>query len=449
MFAALSGCALEDAPPAPTITTADQLLARRLDDDGLQQFLKKMDALPKGREWNFKSLYWTAIYLNPDLRIAKAQIGVSKAAEITAAQRPNPTFTLPLTHDTTTSPAEWLYGVGFNFPIETNGKRDIKQAIAQSQTENAQLQAVNKAWDVRVNVLTALVALAEARETLALNETATKTQKDITAVYDKRLQQGQLPTAVSSQAQISYQQALLQLEQARTSQAQARIQLATAIGVPVEALDVVTITTSELKLGKPSQVEALPKAQLLQHHPALLAALSDYQIAQQNLQLELANRIPDIDLGPGYQWDSHQGGIFTLNISFTLPIFNNNEGPVAEASAKRIVAARQVEATQATLLSALQQAEFADQSARREWQVTNGLLSLQQNKLNHLRTMLGNSEASTLPLLYATAELQTAQLAQLASESKWRQARVTRESASRVPLFGKIIDPTDITDEAY
>ena len=441
----LAGCALKDAPPEPAVTTAEQLLSRRLDDTGLKAFLTSVDAAPKAQGWDFKSLYWAAVYFNPDLRLARAQIAVPKAAAVTAVQVPNPILTLPLTRDTTTTPHEWLIGVGLTQRIETNGKRGIRQAISDKQIASAQFSAINKAWEVRGAVLNALLALADAREALALSERLAATEKSIVGEYDERLQQGQMPTAVASQAQVVYQQAVLQVQQSRSAETDAKLQLAAALGVPLTALEGIRIRTDTLKLGKPSVMDEVEKAVLLKHHPALLAALADYEAAQNGVQLELANRVPDIEIGPGYQWDSHQGGIFALNLTLNLPLFNDNEGPIAEANAKRLVAARQLEATQASLLNAIEQAETADRNARREWNVATGIVQFQAAKLKRQRELLHGTEISILPTLYGNAELQNAQIAQHAAESKWRKARASRETATRTALFGPVVNATSVT----
>ncbi|MFO1242734.1 MAG: hypothetical protein U1E36_05980 [Rickettsiales bacterium] len=56
-----------------------------------------MDASPPAEEWPLR--YWgvdelttAALYFNPAFEVAQAQKEVTKAAEITAGQRPNPTI---------------------------------------------------------------------------------------------------------------------------------------------------------------------------------------------------------------------------------------------------------------------------------------------------------------------------------------------------------------------
>jgi outer membrane protein TolC len=84
-------------------------------------------------------------------------------------------------------------------------------------------------------------------------------------------------------------------------------------------------------------------------------ALADYQGAQSNLQLEIARQIPNFQLGPGYEYEEQQS-YFTTSASIELPIFNHNEGPIAQAEAQRKQAAANLIATQANVIAQCEQA---------------------------------------------------------------------------------------------
>lgn len=434
----LGGCsAFEPAPPAPSILREDQFSARNLGDKGLHASLK--EAGVDGGVWGFKSLYWTALYFNPDLAESKAQVGVSEAATITAGQQPNPVFSFSPSFDNSTIPSAWLLGVGLSVPIETGSKRELRQAVAQEQVSSAQAQFIGKAWDVRSGVLNSLIDLHVAREALTRDSTLIGVQKSITYHYDKRRLQGQIPSVLASQAQINYQQSLVQLEQAKTDEKLAQVSLAGALGIPVASLQHVSIDDTIPQIDKthlPSRKE------ILQQHPALLAALADYRAAHQALQLEVAKRTPDIDIGPGYEWNSQQGGKISLGLSLTLPIANQNEGPIAEANAKRLVAAKHVESVQAMLISQIEQAEAACAAAAREREAAQKMVVLQHAKEARLQSMITRQNTASLPLLYAKSETQAASLAELAAYIKFLKAEAALENATRQPLFGAVIDET-------
>ncbi|MFO1242736.1 MAG: TolC family protein [Rickettsiales bacterium] len=198
----------------------------------------------------------------------------------------------------------------------------------------------------------------------------------------------------------------MQQEQAHEKIAQAKAALAGAIGVSAQALDTVTIVTTEMEkpLNASLDMESLRK-RALEQHPALKAAWLDYKAAHEALKLELAKQVPDIDLGPGYEWNSQGGGKFTLGLSIVLPIANNNEGPIAEAEAKRKLAASTLNALQATTISAIEQATASFMTAQNTVKTSEKLLNSEKTRFGQLKQQLGNRETGKLPLLYAQSNI--------------------------------------------
>lgn len=436
-----SACApLQKEGPAPTLLRAEDILSRRLDDPGLR-FV--MDASPFAKEWPLR--YWgvdeltiAALYFNPAFEVAGAQKEVTKAAEITAGQRPNPTVGISPSFDNSASPSEWLLGLNLSIPIETNGKRELRVQGAQTQTQAATMRLANAVWDVRRNVVSSLAALYTAEQTERDSAALAASSRAIVDIYAGRAAKGRLPTPITAQAQIAYHQAVLQQERAHEAVAQAKAALAGAIGVPVRALEGVTIATADMEkpLNAALDMEALRK-RALERHPALKAAWLDYKAAHEALKLELAKQIPDIDLGPGYEWNSRGGGKFTLGLSIVLPIANNNEGPIAEAEARRKLAAGTFNALQATEISAIEQSTASFLTARNTMATSEKLLGSEKMRFGQLKHQLGNSETGKLPLLYAQSNIRTAEAAVSDARARCVQAAAALEDALRLPLFGK------------
>jgi cobalt-zinc-cadmium efflux system outer membrane protein len=445
----LLGCGQTPEKPQPTLMDLSHFEARSLSEPDLQRFMRDAGALganePLPVKWNFKYLYWAAIYYNPAMSEARAQIEAAKAAEITAGQRPNPIITFGPGRDSTTSPTARLFDIGLSIPIETNGKRDHRKAIAYEQTLSAQSQLISKAWDIRSAVLNSLLDYNIASETVSRLQALEKTQNTITGQYNERTSQGQLPTAIASQAQISYQQSHLQLEQAKTDLGQARVKLAGSIGIPVAMLEAVYIDDSLPSIDENLLLDKDIRRKSLENHPLLIGALADYRAAHQALELEIAKQIPDIDLGPGYEWNSVQGNKISLGITLVLPIMNNNEGPIAETTAKRLQAARHFDTLQATTINNIEQAKALRRSAQRELKAADGIIGLQYKKQTRLEGMIQQNEAGTLPLLYARSEIQTAQVSELLAKAKWIKASASLEDAMRQPLFGPVIESSILT----
>ena len=58
--------------------------------------------------------------------------------------------------------------------------------------------------------------------------------------------------------------------------------------------------------------------------------LAEYQASQSALQLEIARQYPDVQLGPGYEFDQGDNK-WMLGLGVTLPVFNQNQGAIAAA----------------------------------------------------------------------------------------------------------------------
>jgi outer membrane protein TolC len=67
-------------------------------------------------------------------------------------------------------------------------------------------------------------------------------------------------------------------------------------------------------------------------------SLAQYATAEADLQLEISKQYPDVQIGPGYTYEELKN-FFTIGLSTTLPLFNRNRGPIAEAEARRKEAA--------------------------------------------------------------------------------------------------------------
>ncbi|MDZ7736406.1 MAG: hypothetical protein U5P41_10110, partial [Gammaproteobacteria bacterium] len=104
----LSACAAQQSyQPAPLDTERvfDSYTGRNLDAPELHDFLQAHGYITDGwpmEVWDVDALTLAALYFSPDLKIAVAEWRQQRAGEITAAQRINPMFNLPLEWHTDT-----------------------------------------------------------------------------------------------------------------------------------------------------------------------------------------------------------------------------------------------------------------------------------------------------------------------------------------------------------
>ena len=363
-----------------------------------------------------------------------------QAAKITAGQRPNPTASVTPTLDYTfTSP--WALAFGLSVPIETADKRELRIQTAQKQAKSGEYKIIGAAWTVRNRLVNALIDYYAATESKALYQQQVALQKPIVDIFEQRLSTGQMLTPNASQTFITYRQTVLAEKNADKQQAEAFASIASAIGVSTEALRNIHIDTSTIAAirKQDDMVSDVAREDILKHHSQLMAALADYQAAHSALQLEIAKQTPDINLGPGYEW-SKDGSIYTLGLSVTLPVFNNNEGPIAEAEAKRQEAAKRFNALQVDVIGKIELAQASYKASRATLKTADQLVEAQKIKSGQLNSQLGTGEASKLPSLLAQSEITTAAIARLDAMVQLLKAKAALETALEQPLFGGTVD---------
>ena len=78
-------------------------------------------------------------------------------------------------------------------------------------------------------------------------------------------------------------------------------------------------------------------------------SLAQYAAAEVNLRPEIAKQYPNFNIGPGYAFEERHS-FFTVGFSTSLPVFNRNQEPIAEAEARRKEAVAAFLQTQAQVI---------------------------------------------------------------------------------------------------
>lgn len=384
--------------------------------------------------WSLAALQAEAEQRNPELAIARAQRKTAEAAAITAGARPNPALTTSAQKNTSAERGAkaWTYDLGLAIPIETAGKRDIRLARAAWQARAAAYAEAETLWRVRGKVREAYIgafpAEQQARERAAL-------QASLSEETQKRLAAGMVSSGEVLQTRLAAQQAALAVEDAHRRRIESLHKLAASIGVPERALEKAAMPFKDLS------AEALPGAaaidvaarSALQARPDVLASLAAYEAAQAALQLEIARQYPDLSIGPGYSWDA--GALkWSLALGLMLPLFDRNQGLIAEAEAKREEAAASFRATQEQAIADIAAARSAYAQATRQLALTQAMDDDQARRLRSAEWAFRAGAADRLALLAAQVEASAAQSTRLAALLDAHRAAGQLEAALRQPL---------------
>lgn len=441
MLAALAGCAHYQAKPIDPAGTAAQWKARRLDDPALAARLRPM-LEQNGRSWPPASygradLLVAALALNPDLAEARAHLAEADAAVRTAKALPNPTVSLALERYASdqVGSSPWLWGMSTSWLVDTALRRRLRVDLADAGVRGARLDYAEKVWDVRRALRASLVDLLIGQRQRALADDTVTRATALQAALERRRSLGEaMPAEVLQVAST-----LAQARQASATAAQrvvdARARLARTIGVPAQALDGVTLRWDDLE-SPPAfadgRIDRLAERALLSRAD-LERALVDYASRETELHEQVRLQYPQLSLGPGYTYD-HGVRKLQFNLSASLPVFDQNQGPIAEAEARREAAGRHVEAVQATIDSDIHGAVGRLAASRSAWESARDGRAAAERLQRQVELGYAHGEDDRVAMLNAELASVAAAQAQLAAADQVQQALGALEDAVRSPL---------------
>jgi outer membrane protein TolC len=175
-------------------------------------------------------------------------------------------------------------------------------------------------------------------------------------------------------------------------------------------------------------------------------ALAQYAAAEADLQLEIAKQYPDVTIGPGYTYEE-KNNFFTVGISTTLPIFNRNQGPIAEAEARRKGVATAFLDKQAQVIAGSEQALALYTAALREFaEADTSLRTLQEQQEQMTRRAVDVGEQDRLSLNGVRIESAVLAHGRLDALSRAQRALGQLEDSVQRPLEPGGFAPTTLAD---
>jgi outer membrane protein TolC len=434
LLATSVGCVHYRPKPMNPVQTLASFESRTTNDPGLRSFLAANNVhLSDPPKWDLRALTLVAFYFHPDLDEARAAAEISRGAVLTAGQRPNPQVFPALTVDTTTPPP-WIPSFGLQIPIETAGKRRLRVDEARQLQRSAQLRIVGVAWQIRSRLRRALVEFVAARRTEEILQRQTSLADEVAEISRRQLDAGAVTPFEAAQARLVASNLRLASQQAALQRAVAGISLADALGLPSKAFDDLAPYVAAGEFEE-AQVPADSARRLaLVSRVDVLAALSDYEAAQAALRLEIARQYPDIQLGPGYQLDQKDNKWTVIGLGVTLPVFNRNKGPIAEAEALREQRAARLLSVQSAALKQVSQAAAEWQAARQKLATAQELLATAQEQQMRAQTRYELGDVPRQELLTAQLETVTVEAALADAQRQADLAAGALEDAMQSPL---------------
>jgi cobalt-zinc-cadmium efflux system outer membrane protein len=438
----VAGCAHYSPQPLAPEQTATQLESRRLDDPGLEHFLTnnlghELATWPE-TNWDFPKLTLVAFYFHPSLEVARAQWAVASAGLKTAGARPNPSVTVTPGYDSQIpgNYSPWLVSATLDVPIETAGKRGKRLAEAEKISESARWNFVSAVWQIRSGVRASLLDFQIARQRAALLEKQFATQQEIARRLQQRFDAGEISRPELALVQIALNKTQSDLSTARAQQADAHSRLAEALGLSEAALAGENLDFSFTRPDVTELTSAKARGVALQSRADVLAELADYAAAEADLQLQIAKQYPDLHLGPGYAWNNGNAGDnqWSLGVTLELPILDQNQGPIAEAEARRKLSAAKFVELQAQIIGQIDRAAAGLRVAQEQLQTGDKLIAAEQAQQKSAEAQFQSGATDQLDMLNAQLELASTLLVQTDNAAQLQRAFGAMEDAVQSPL---------------
>lgn len=256
---------------------------------------------------------------------------------------------------------------------------------------------------------------------------------DAARLANARVEAGDESPLTAAQASVALHRAELAARESERAVVLARSHLAEAIGVPLAALGDVRLSYRGLSDAPPSLESMDARRWAAVNRADLLSSLASYSAAQFALQREIAAQFPDLSIGPGYELDQGEGK-WSLGLRVTLPIFHQNQGPIAVAQARRETAAARFMALQNRVLAEVDRAlsEFA--SVRDDLATISAMRRNLERQARTLQAQYTAGETSRLDVVRARIQLADHARAELEARARAERVLGALEDAIQRPL---------------
>lgn len=395
-----------------------------------------MKAFPVS-EWGLRELTLAAFFYHPQLDVARAQLHESRVAIMNAGQKINPGLSTGVEHHSNTSGgiSPWTMGLSFDITIETGDKRAIRIEQATNLSDAARLEIGQTAWDIRSRLRTNLLEYLASITHSGFLQRELAIRYEMVQMLETRFNAGMISSVELGSARLQLQktQQLLDAEAGRIPELKAMI--ATSAGLPAQSLLSVPILPAVLNtLPALEQLpgETTQRAALL-NRLDIRAALARYASAESALKLEIAKQRPDITLSPGYSFDQGDNR-WSLGLSLILALLNKNEGPIAQANARRASESANFDALQTTVIAEQEQSLARYRAALDEIAAAERMLQSQQQQFSQTQRQFDSGFSDRLEFTGARLEMLEAEKYLLTSKIKAQKILGALEDAIQQPL---------------
>lgn len=266
---------------------------------------------------------------NPELAAFSKEVVAYEGTKLQAGLLKNPEFSIGAESFDSSDPGiERFTTFRISQLIELGGKRSARVNVATLGQEIAGQAYAAKRLEVLARTANAFVDVLENQEQVkVMDDTLRLMQRAMNTVV-KRVEAGKAPPIEATRSKVALSAATIELEQARRNLSAVRAKLALLWGEAKPQFSQ-ALGALEAFVEIPGFDQLVSR---LEENPAILQSIKNVAQHEAIVELQKANKIPDVTLGAGVQrYLGIDKTTAVLDMSIPIPIFNRNQGNELEA----------------------------------------------------------------------------------------------------------------------
>ena len=284
-------------------------------------------------------LVGVALTLNPALRSKRFQIGEAQALLISAGLWPNPELGVAARRGIE-GPSGLAWEVNYLSsllrPLLRPDERGARKAVAEARVETTRAEIAAEEFRVATEVRRVRLSVLATEQVIQLLEQEATLRDDAVSLVHSQRELGEATEMDIVLVELDRATVQRELRDARAEHDRLRRDLNQLIGIP---------PTYDLPLqesGRPLSFRIYDELgdeevdrRILAGRFDLRAKASEYQQAEQELRLAVAQQYPNLTLGPSFEIEADGDQSLGLAASIEIPIHDRNQGVIAEKTAAR------------------------------------------------------------------------------------------------------------------
>ena len=372
-----------------------------------------------------------AVLVNPTLRAVRNKRAVADAQLLQAGLLPNPQIAWSLDVPVSTlSQGPFIgFAAGPTWDITSLIAHQAKVQVAQASRAAVELDVAWQEWQVAQAAKLAVYRVVSQHEQVALAGDQARRLAENLELVRKAAQQGLVTDLAVAAAEAAGNQAQATLLELRKSEREEELALNKALGLPPGQK-----VALQKGIALPSRLSAPAEGQILagleDRRLDLVALRKGYESQELAVRVAILEQFPKVGIGANWARDTSRNGTIGHSITLDLPVFDRNQGVIAQERASRQGLfdeyVQRIFETRSEIATLLHDAESLGGLIRQAEQAEPGL----QRLVDTYRRAMDAGQADVLSYYTAWTDLTTQRLEILTLKQQLAETQVALEIAA-------------------